>query len=657
MNLRIDSGPVLFTITVVLATVIQFPALRSQEIRPYDTCNQPIRCGNDEFRYPFWGLDRPDYCGHPSFQLTCESSVPMLILDSVAYRILDIESNTYTITITRNDLWSTLCPQFLHNTTYNSTLFNGNFDQENVYLYYGCQDNVTAASGTPMADNYRFTCTVNDTQIENYFRPDGVPPIGNLLVECSNSIIVPVNRSLVPSTESDLRSALLDGFKLQWMVNTDVCDRCVRSNGRCGSNSTSPDGFACFCANGHFSRICNNTGEIGGGSKGTIRKLIIGILSSIAGIISLFLVILCRKMRLCVPPREPESENHQIEIFIQNHGRLAPRRYKYSEIKKMTNSFQDKLGHGGYGSVYKGQLPDGRLVAVKLLKEARGNGEDFINEVASISRTSHVNIVTLLGFCFEGKKRALLYEFMPNGSLDKSLCCDGSHLNWNTLFQIAKGIARGLEYLHRGCNTRIVHFDIKPHNILLDEEFIPKISDFGLAKLCKKKESIVSVMGATGTAGYMAPEVFLKSLGGASHKSDVYSYGMMVLEMTGTSKNNNSNMTSTSEAYFPDWIYKQLEVGGNIGDETVEVEELARKMMMVSLWCIQFNPSDRPSISKVVEMLEGSIESLQVPPRRFESSSARPFQGNLALSTQSSSDERVSTVHEKISQPNTPRSR
>ncbi|KAD2805707.1 hypothetical protein E3N88_39084 [Mikania micrantha] len=362
-------------------------------------------------------------------------------------------------------------------------------------------------------------------------------------------------------------------------------------------------------------------------------------------------------MRLCVPPREPESENHQIEIFIQNHGRLAPRRYKYSEIKKMTNSFQDKLGHGGYGSVYKGQLPDGRLVAVKLLKEARGNGEDFINEVASISRTSHVNIVTLLGFCFEGKKRALLYEFMPNGSLDKSLCCDGSHLNWNTLFQIAKGIARGLEYLHRGCNTRIVHFDIKPHNILLDEEFIPKISDFGLAKLCKKKESIVSVMGATGTAGYMAPEVFLKSLGGASHKSDVYSYGMMVLEMTGTSKNNNSNMTSTSEAYFPDWIYKQLEVGGNIGDETVEVEELARKMMMVSLWCIQFNPSDRPSISKVVEMLEGSIESLQVPPRRFESSSARPFQGNLALSTQSSSDERVSTVHEKISQPNTPRSR
>ncbi|KAD2805706.1 hypothetical protein E3N88_39083 [Mikania micrantha] len=267
MNTRLDSGPVLFTITMVLAIVIQFPALRSQETRPYDTCNLPIRCGNVEFGYPFWGLNRPDYCGHPSFQLTCESNDPMLVLDSVPYRILDIESSSYTITVARNDLWSNLCPQFLHNTTYNSTLFNGNFDQENVYLFYGCQDIVPGASGAPVAADYRFTCTVNDTQIDNYFyRPGGFfPDIGNLLVECNNSISVPVNRSSVPLTVSDLRPALRDGFKLQWMVNNNVCDHCVQSNGRCGSNSTSPDGFACFCANGYFSRTCNNTGEIGGG--------------------------------------------------------------------------------------------------------------------------------------------------------------------------------------------------------------------------------------------------------------------------------------------------------------------------------------------------------------------------------------------------------
>ncbi|KAL8257215.1 hypothetical protein R6Q59_029256 [Mikania micrantha] len=628
-----DPSPTLFAITVALAIVIHFPLHTSQETQPYDTCGQSVRCGNIEFQYPFWGLNRPDYCGHPAFKLNCQSNVPELVLESVNHRVLDIDSSTHAITLARNDLWSGICPKYIHETGYDPTLFDrNNYGQEMVSLHYGCDDNASI----PLAANYRFSCDVNQTQSDGYFyRTSFIDPnIAAFVEQCNNNITVPVDGSFANITsESELRSALQAGFKLKWMANNDDCDRCVRSNGRCGSKSTSPELFACY--------------ESGG-----------GISSSIAGIMFLFFVILCQKKRLYVPSRGLETENHQIEIFIRNHGLLAPRRYKYSEIKKMTNSFQDKLGQGGYGSVYKGQLPDGHLVAVKLLSETTGKGEDFINEVASISRTSHVNIVTLLGFCFEGKKRALLYEFMPNGSLDKFLWHDNSHLDWSTLFQIAKGIARGLEYLHKGCNTRIVHFDIKPHNILLDEDFIPKISDFGLAKFCKKKESIVSVMGARGTAGYMAPEVFFRSLGGASHKSDVYSYGMMVLEMTGANKNNNSNKTSTntntSEAYFPDWIYKQLEVGGNLGDETIEEEELARKMMiMVSLWCIQSNPSDRPSISKVVEMLEGSIESLQVPPRRFESSPTRAFQGNPASFTQSSSSERVSTVQENISLLNT----
>nr|XP_043614307.1 LEAF RUST 10 DISEASE-RESISTANCE LOCUS RECEPTOR-LIKE PROTEIN KINASE-like 2.4 [Erigeron canadensis] len=337
-----------------------------------------------------------------------------------------------------------------------------------------------------------------------------------------------------------------------------------------------------------------------------------------------------------------------MESFISKYESLAAKRFRYSEVKRMTKSFQEKLGRGGYGIVYKGELPNGELVAVKILGEATGDGEDFINEVASIGKTSHVNIVTLLGFCIEGKKRALIYEFMPNSSLDKFLQRDdGSHLDWNTLFQIAKGIARGLEYLHQGCNTRIVHFDIKPHNILLDKDFVPKISDFGLAKLCKTKESIVSVMGARGTAGYMAPEVFFKNLGGASHKSDIYSYGMMVLEMAGVRKNHNASKTSTGESFFPEWIYKQVETEGNLGDYGVtnkEDEVLARKMMLISLWCIQSDPSERPSISKVVEMLEGSFESFQIPPRRFWTSSAMPSQGLTPLTTQSSTSERLLTV-------------
>ncbi|XP_043710069.1 LEAF RUST 10 DISEASE-RESISTANCE LOCUS RECEPTOR-LIKE PROTEIN KINASE-like 2.4 [Telopea speciosissima] len=285
----------------------------------------------------------------------------------------------------------------------------------------------------------------------------------------------------------------------------------------------------------------------------------------------------------------------------------------------MTNSFKEKLGQGGFDGVFKGKLPDGRLVAVKVLNDFKGNnGEDFINEVESISKTSHVHIVTFLGFCFDGSKRALIYN-------KKSIeTCP--HLGWDRLHQIAVGIARGLEYLHCGCNTRILHFDIKPHNILLNEDFCPKISDFGLAKLCPKNDSIISMSNTRGTIGYIAPEVFSRNFGGVLHKSDVYSYGMMVLEMVGGRKNFDKGVDHTSEIYFQDWIYEHIGQSEHLQLDMVmtkEEEEIVRKMVLVGLWCIQMDPLNRPSISKVVEMLEGNLEALPIPPKPFLSSPSR----------------------------------
>ncbi|XVE72115.1 hypothetical protein DITRI_Ditri11bG0012400 [Diplodiscus trichospermus] len=325
------------------------------------------------------------------------------------------------------------------------------------------------------------------------------------------------------------------------------------------------------------------------------------------------------------------NNDASVEAFIIKFGSLAPKRYFYKDIKKMTNKFKDKLGQGGYGSVYKGTLPGGRLVAVKVLSESKGKGEDFMNEVASISRTSHVNIVALLGFCYDRSRRALVYEFMPLGSLDKFIYHQGSddqsrQLEWRTLYEIALGIARGLEYLHQGCNIRILHFDIKPHNILLDENFFPKISDFGLSKLCERKESVVSMTGARGTAGYIAPEVFCRNFGGVSHKSDVYSYGMMILEMVEGRKNINVEVSENSEIYFPSWMYKHINQAINLslpGVTTEEEEEITRRLILMSLWCIQTNPSDRPSMTKVLEMLQGSLQSLEIPPCPFLSSPVR----------------------------------
>ncbi|KAJ4836818.1 hypothetical protein Tsubulata_045002, partial [Turnera subulata] len=353
-------------------------------------------------------------------------------------------------------------------------------------------------------------------------------------------------------------------------------------------------------------------------SKSSSTGIIVGATAGGAALLLLLLLagVYARHRKKSAEERK-NPNNGNIETVIGKHGPLALKRYTFSDIKKMTNSLSEKLGQGGYGSVYKGQLLDGRPVAVKVLNESKGNGEDFINEVASISRTSHVNIVTIVGFCLESSKRALIYDFMPNGSLEKFINKKNAalepsrHLGWDKLYQIAVGVARGLEYLHRGCNTRIVHFDIKPHNILLDEDFCPRISDFGLARLGNRKESIMSMQEARGTIGYIAPEVFNKRFGAASHKSDVYSYGMLILEMAGGRDNDHHDRTeeTTSEKFFPNWIYKRLEQGKENeilqGVTAAEEIEIVKKLTIVGLWCIQTNPSDRPSISKVIEMLEG----------------------------------------------------
>ncbi|CAN6843335.1 unnamed protein product, partial [Brassica oleracea] len=317
----------------------------------------------------------------------------------------------------------------------------------------------------------------------------------------------------------------------------------------------------------------------------------------------------------------------------------------YAQVKRITKSFTQVVGKGGFGTVYRGTLCDGRSVAVKILKDSKSNGEDFINEVASMSKTSHVNIVDLLGFCSEGSKRAIVYEYLENGSLDKFISNKTPvDIDWMTLYRIALGVARGLEYLHHGCKTRIVHFDIKPHNVLLDDNLCPKLSDFGLAKLCEKKESILSLLDTRGTIGYIAPELFSRMYGRVSHKSDVYSYGMLVLEMMGARNKERAGQNSESNAssmYFPEWIYKDLEKGDsgkhNRNVITSEEEEIAKKMTLVGLWCIQPSPSDRPLMNRVVEMMEGSVDSLEVPPRPVFQIPAAPFQETSTLSEDISS--------------------
>ncbi|KAG8046151.1 hypothetical protein GUJ93_ZPchr0008g14136 [Zizania palustris] len=387
---------------------------------------------------------------------------------------------------------------------------------------------------------------------------------------------------------------------------TSVCQHCEHEDRRCGFSFQRDQAF---CKH-HSSHV-----------------RVIAATSSVATFVVLSLIV-ATALYISLKSRYDEEIHLKVEMFLKTYGTSKPTRYTFAEVKKMTKRFKEKLGHGGFGSVYKGELPNGVPVAVKMLDHSTGEGEEFINEVATIGRIHHANIVRLLGFCSEGTRRALIYEFMPNESLEKYIFPHGSGISRELLvpdkmLDIALGIARGMEYLHQGCNQRILHFDIKPHNILLDYSFNPKISDFGLAKLCARDQSIVTLTAARGTLGYIAPELYSRNFGGISYKSDVYSFGMLVLEMVSGRRNSDPTIENQNEFYFPEWIYERVI---NMQDmvlsmeTTQEEKEMVRQLAIVALWCIQWNPKNRPSMTKVVNMLTGRLQNLPVPPKPFISS-------------------------------------
>ncbi|KAM7479683.1 hypothetical protein LguiA_027896 [Lonicera macranthoides] len=612
---------------------ILFTSSYGQENQQYLECYESFfGCGQviQGITYPFWGGSRPSHCGLEQFHLTCNNNGYTTIdIDAQIFRVLHIYQFNRTMRIARNDLSDDVCPPPFTSTTLNHTFFAYRPDYQNLTLFYDCDNDID-----PRLPNTIINCSINGVDRRGFYaeEPFSSSDIPNV-ERCNMNMTVPVLSEGIEefrdNNSMQLRDLVNWGFDVQYIIDNTDCLACQTSGARCWINTTiSPEEATCVCPDGIGPLIC--TPPPSGRSGDFKLKIAIGLIGT--GI-ALFVVLFACVCICCIKKssstrsvpfwgRKTEMDKN-VEEFIRQHGSSTPKRYKYSDIKKITNSLKEKLGQGGYGSVYKGRLTDGRLVAVKILNAFKGNGEDFINEVASIGRTSHVNVVTLLGFCYECKKRALVYEFLWNGSLDKFIY-NGQHLGGEKLYQIALGIARGLEYLHRGCNTRILHFDIKPHNILLDQDFIPKIADFGLAKRCHGKDSIVSMAEARGTIGYIAPEVFSRNFGGVSHKSDVYSYGMMVLEMVGGRRNVDAGVVHTSEIYFPHWIYKRLELNEDLhGLTLIQENEIARRMLIVGLWCIQTDPMHRPPMNKVIEMLEGNMEALEIPPKPFLSSPPR----------------------------------
>ncbi|KAJ1296041.1 hypothetical protein BS78_01G268700 [Paspalum vaginatum] len=334
----------------------------------------------------------------------------------------------------------------------------------------------------------------------------------------------------------------------------------------------------------------------------------------------------------------------------------GPRRFSYAELKAATKDFSDVVGRGAYGTVYRGELADRRAVAVKQLHGVGGGEAEFWAEVTIIARMHHLNLVRMWGFCADREQRMLVYEYVPNGSLDKYLFVAGAGgeggsggsdkkkddssssseqqhqqqaeqaaehqqqplLDLHTRYRIALGVARAIAYLHEECLEWVLHCDIKPENILLEDDFCPKVSDFGLSKLTSKRDK-VTMSRIRGTRGYMAPEWVIHREP-ITAKADVYSFGMVLLEIVSGRRNYGFRQESvgSEDWYFPKWAYEKVYVERRIDDiidpriaasydDAASVATVER-MVKTAMWCLQDRAEMRPSMGKVAKMLEGSVE-------------------------------------------------
>lgn len=295
------------------------------------------------------------------------------------------------------------------------------------------------------------------------------------------------------------------------------------------------------------------------------------------------------------------------------------RSFSFDELARSTGGFSEEIGRGSFGAVYRGTIGDNnRSVAVKRLEEriSEEGEREFRAEITVIARTHHRNLVKLIGFCIEGSKKLLVYEFVSKGSLANLLFEGDTGLSWKDRMKLALDVARGLLYLHEECDVRIIHCNINPHNILMDEACTAKISDFGFARLLKRGHSRTKKQD-DGTSMYLAPE-WQKEDASVSVKADIYSFGVVLLEIICRRRNiEMNNISSADEILLSSWVYQCFAVGQLnklIRHDEKDVDwKILERMVKVGLWCVQDHQSLRPATKNVILMLEG-LKDIPVPP-------------------------------------------
>ncbi|KAL8519477.1 hypothetical protein ACS0TY_010420 [Phlomoides rotata] len=612
-----SKGKHLFPIPKILTLLSFFVVYSTAQNNNTPSSCSSSSCGNISISYPYRLKSDPRSCGfnRPNFELECRNNQTLLTVRSKSYLVQEIDYDFYTIklidpNINRGNLSS--CP--LYSNYYDDwdyTISSSYFDLNTRVTFIHCLNPVNSSKYVPATFcGNRSTIFVNSSQIHSYVITGESVTVSDLEDSCTVDRVVlasPVELMWNNSLAS-IYDAMANGFVFTWF--RAHCVECDRYYGFCSlegkkisckeycSESTPISEWSFKCKFQFWGVIIGIYGNLLLATGLAVLKFVLGFPLLVA-----LVVYKCRRRHLAM--------DETIEEFLHSQNNLTPIKYTYSEIKKMTNNFNQRLGEGAYGTMYKGKLRSGLYVAVKMMKQSMASEQEFISAVGTVSRVHHVNVMQLIGFCVEGSKCALVYEYLPNGSLYRYIfnqqCIEVIALRYEKMYEIVLGVARGIDYLHRGCDMQIQHFDIKPHNILLDEKFIPKISDFGLAKL-----HLTDLTATRGTVGYMAPEMLHENVEGVSYKTDVYNFGMLLMEMASRRINMNPFANNVGQVYEQFHAGKELE----IMDATEEERKMIKRAIVVALWCIQMKPTDRPAMNRVVVMLEGESE-LQMPPKPF----------------------------------------
>ncbi|KAG6778532.1 hypothetical protein POTOM_014869 [Populus tomentosa] len=341
----------------------------------------------------------------------------------------------------------------------------------------------------------------------------------------------------------------------------------------------------------------------------SLVPIIAGVIGSVLLIISFVVIFILRARRR----GKSEQDQQDVEDDRIKHVPGMPVSFSYQELYVATDNFNERLGRGGFGSVFKGKLGDGTQIAVKRL-EKRGQGMSaFLAEAEAIGSLHHFNLVRLIGFCAEKSSRLLVFEYLSNGSLDNWIFMNVQRpfLDWQTRKKIIVDIAKGLAYLHEDCRHTIIHLDVKPQNILLDSSFHAKIADFGLSKLINRDMSQVQI-SMRGTPGYLAPE-WRQPLGRITVKGDIYSFGIVLLEIVCARRNADQSQPE-SAFHLLTMLQKKgdqdrvIDIVENLDEYTRSDREEITRMIKVAAWCLQDDPERRPLMSTVLKVLEGVME-------------------------------------------------